>query len=69
MQQVNFETFFEPSVAEDPSGATDFTTQWNKNQNLLYCNIQIRKQVFQHGLSNCNWGTSLSNPHSLITNG
>ena len=29
--------FFEPSVAEDPSGATDCTTQWNKDQNLLYC--------------------------------
>ena len=29
--------FFQPSVAEDPSGATDCTTQWNKNQNLLYC--------------------------------
>ena len=37
MQQVNFETFFEPSVAEaeDPSGATGCTTQWNKQPELV----------------------------------
>ena len=27
--------FFEPSVAEDPSGATDCTTQWNKKPELV----------------------------------
>ena len=36
--------FFEPSVAEDPSGATDCTTQWNKQPELVilrvsYCYI------------------------------
>ena len=36
MKQVQYETsiayFFEPLVAEDPSGATDCTTQWNKTR-------------------------------------
>ena len=27
--------FFEPLVAEDPSGATDCTTQWNKQPELV----------------------------------
>ena len=35
MHQVNFETFFEPSVAEDPSCATGCTTQWNKQPELV----------------------------------
>ena len=48
MQQLKFETsmkniplggnkeYLYPSVAEDPSGATVCTTQWNKKQKLLY---------------------------------
>ena len=53
MQQVNFETFFEPSVAEDPSGATGCTTQWNKQTELvLYF-------FFLDGTF-CRWGCDLS---------
>ena len=29
---IAFAYFFEPLVAEDPSGATDCTTQWNKTR-------------------------------------
>merc|ERR1711994_299631 len=44
MKQVQYETsmkniplggFFEPSVAEDPSGTTDCTTQWNKQPEVV----------------------------------
>ena len=33
---IAFAYFFEPSVAEDPSGATDCTTHGIKTKNLLY---------------------------------
>ena len=32
---IAFAYFFEPSVAEDPSGATGCTTQWNKQPELV----------------------------------
>ena len=54
MKQVQYETsmknipfviafayFFEPSVAEDPSGATDCTTQWNKQPELVILLVPI----------------------------
>ena len=44
---IAFTYFFEPSVAEDPSGATDCTTQWNKNQNLLYCLYLSQYAMYQ----------------------
>ena len=55
MDVENFVFLLLPSVAEDPLGATDCTTQWNKNQNLLYC-------LYYTQYKSQNWRTLLTLP-------